>query len=135
MTREIKFRAWSTMVCKMEQVSCIDFGGNEIRKGCPCAVVHDGDGCIPLENTTLMQFTGLHDKGGIEMFEGDIISYTLTYGSSDDEVQGLSIIKYEVHGFSPFTHQVSCEDEYYNMSIDNVIVIGNIHENPELLEE
>ena len=73
----------------------------------------------------LMQSTGLFDKNGKEIFEGDIVSI-------DTDEFGLLVVKYET-GIYWLTEDEQCVEhlsDYYKY----VSVIGNIYENPELLE-
>ena len=67
------------------------------------------------------QFTGLTDKNGKEIFEGDIV----------DHRYGKSIVRQddERSGFNPFNGDINCPSAEYESEI-----IGNIHRNPELLE-
>ena len=74
----------------------------------------------------LMQSTGLFDKNGKEIFEGDIVSI-------DTDEFGLLVVKYET-GIYWLTEDEQCVEhlsDYYKY----VSVIGNIYENPELLED
>ena len=64
----------------------------------------------------IMQYTGLKDKNGKEIYEGDIL-----------EVYGGECINYLVESlYSIFYDRINTELEYE--------IIGNIHENPELLK-
>ena len=74
----------------------------------------------------LMQSTGLFDKNGKEIFEGDIVSI-------DTDEFGLLVVKYET-GIYWLTEDEQCVEhlsDYYKY----VSVIGNIYEKPELLED
>lgn len=118
--REIKFRAWD---------------GERLRKVNTIGWVDDGVDFVttprysgPVEDFILMQYTGLKDKNGVEIYEGDILFHTL---------QGRRKV------FYPYSETVA---SYGLRDIDNGFgstlqdshaiweVIGNIYENKELLE-
>ena len=117
MSRVIKFRAW--------------WGNQKVMQ------YHASNGLMGgvLEHSsewTWMQFTGLHDKHGREIYEGDIITSThpvITPGYK-------WLVQWKDAGFEPF---VSEERDHGELAfgvkehLETFEVIGNIYENPELL--
>lgn len=80
------------------------------------------------KNYKIMQYTGLHDKNGTEIYEGDIVRthYIGGIGVENDEVifdRGCFCVNYS-EDYHPLLNEVNHCSE----------VIGNIYENPELLE-
>lgn len=80
---------------------------------------------------TVGQFTGLTDKNGNRIFEGDILKAIWQHLSNTDTVIG--IVKYDDAAFILETddHYLFFEDNIFS---DECEVVGNIHDNPELLE-
>jgi len=136
--REIKFRTWDEYNKKMIDaddtlVKCLDIGCQS------------------------MQYTGLKDKNGKEIYEGDLLKATTEYlnkcgAKTYDNYRETNYALYEV-----FFHDNDCCDNHVGFQIDrrrsygadgeiqfnpklrpyyakNMEVIGNIYENPELLE-
>jgi len=81
-----------------------------------------------------MQYTGLKDKTGKDIYEGDIISYKYFKGFSGVEKEIRAEVKFQKGSFGFYEYQ-RADDEYFDTySLPNTIVIGNIYENKELLE-
>lgn len=74
-----------------------------------------------LDSIIWEQFTGLLDRNGKEIYEGDIVKQ---YGSNL-----VCPVEFKYGGFVPFASDMMTFDNDY------CEVIGNIHENPELLEK
>ena len=116
--RIIKFRAWNPKIKEMH------FSSEEIlfdkREFYPWAF-EIGTSGYPQSEWVFMQFTGLKDKNGKEIYEGDIVSGT----------NGLYAfaVTYVRHGFIAVSKDG--RDEF--TIPDHWEVIGNIHQNPELL--
>lgn len=120
MSREIKFRAWYPGDKSMHVISFADLA--ELQFWCS---LHEHDD-FEKHPERLMQFTGLCDKNGKEVYESDI-------GKCDNGYTGV-IIR-DRYMFIVKGYQNSCHDTPYDaFESDNFEIIGNIYENPELLE-
>ena len=87
---------------------------------------------------TVGQYTGLTDKNGKKIFEGDIIKYKNTDGIKFNGV-ALTVIGKVVYNEKNASFAISGKDEigakhYDYFPIKKIEVIGNIHDNPELLK-
>ena len=74
---------------------------------------------------TVGQFTGLLDKNGKDICEGDIITF-------DNHLQGVSQVVYDYAGFDVVSNNY--RTTLRPMMNNHIRVIGNIHDNPELLK-
>jgi len=113
MQREIKFRAWDKVDKVMKYFSCGIF--NRLPAGAE-------------DLTEPMQYTGLKDKNGEEIYEGDIVTGLFNH---------TDIIGHIVYG-SDATFFIERKGLYgigLNNAEDWLEVVGNIYENPELLNE
>lgn len=133
-----KFRAWDVLAEKMiDEIQMISFVRKEI-----IGKFSDGSTSVPLkfederngEDVILMQSTGLKDKNDKEIFEGDILAC-----KTDDEVINLNIFWDEEYALFMFESKKYNEQEpLAELVEDNIYpfeIIGNIYENPELLED
>ena len=80
---------------------------------------------------TVGQYTGLKDKNGKEIYEGDIVEKTY-YSYHQPECSELFEIKYEGLGFY-FEHIKG--NAFYLPFTEDIEIIGNIYENPELINK
>lgn len=121
---EIKFRAWDKATRKVLEVIEIDFQGMEIL-----VIDHDEQEAREAVHGhyELMQYTGLKDKNGVEIYEGDIIKYSNIY---------VSNYLWEVsHGRAELVLKNKSAIKPLN-DVNSIYlkVIGNIYEDPELLK-
>ena len=120
MSREIKFRAWdydtNTMIypdSELETIFCFDKVG--------LSVYHNNG--QEMSSFELMQYTGLKDRNGKEIYEGDIVRYF------KDE---LGIVKFVAGSF--IIDGNTCYESFLELG-GKIAIVGNIYENPDLLEE
>ena len=87
------------------------------------------------KDAIVMQFTGLYDKNGKEIYEGDILRVGARTKSLDDLVSHeLCKIDFSDGSFNViFNGEEEPDDFLYNYSDEFGEVVGNIYENPELL--
>ncbi len=145
--RRIKFRVWNKRTNKWihgpHEHACLD-GVNLFGETILLGAFMDGVGIEELNDCVDLQFTNLKDKNGKEIFEGDIVKgQTYTYSYDRKEPTGvedvLMVCEYDVTGarfllnLLPLNHGKGGWDFHDGMS-NNIEVIGNIFDNPELLK-
>lgn len=129
----LKFRAWiKTEKCFADYIESIRFYINEIDL-CWGGICESD--CFDFNDVILMQSTGLKDKDGKEIFEGDVVQFEDCYEVSDSLYINTGIIEWCQGGFHVTNRDsVLMEDLLDGDSLD-VTIIGNIYETPELLED
>ncbi|EJJ9960776.1 YopX family protein [Listeria monocytogenes] len=85
---------------------------------------------IEIDLKTIGQYTGLKDKNGKKIFEGDIVNCKF-FDRMVGDIAGVINFIDCVWAVSDFKNKRL----YQLIDVDNIEIIGNIHENPELLEE
>ena len=116
----VKFRAWCPETKTMFPVLNWCFQGNQI-----ITVQYRPAIKLQVRDVEIMQYTGLKDKNGVEIYEGDVLYWD---GSI---IGGVSFEHCEFIVGSGVNARAMCA-----MPEDlDIEVIGNIHENPELLED
>lgn len=136
MSDRFKFRCFNKLKNKMFEVSSMSYFDGIIKRiECHCEnkifIFDEWENNI--ENTILMQYTGLKDKNGKLIYEGDIVK--LEYFNEITKYR-LAKVKWENSGYCLIYIKKSrgargTDIETYTK--DETEVIGNIYENPELL--
>ena len=126
--KKFKMKAWLMKEKKMVSIIGIDFNYEYIRYTEDDNLFNENYKTAEFKNIELLQFTGLKDNGGQELYEADVIKFN----DGIDDIYGL--ISYDD------------EDAVYCVSYENVIehlsnmegdfeIVGNIFENPQLHEQ
>ena len=124
--REIKFRAWDEETKQLLIVNSLtlDFGLCDLWNGKP----EDEGVAKKLSDVNLMQYTGLKDKNGVEIYESDVVKFNFI-----GREEGTSEVKWEYGEWNvtDFSEKVRISDNIHEAA--DIEVIGNIYQNPELL--
>lgn len=121
-SNNLMFRAWDVIECRMYDICSLDNTGSYERVW---EVREDKKGSPYNPNCVIMEYIGLKDKNGKEIFEGDIVSlsnkrYEITWNDRTGSwnVGGM----FSINTNQPFSVRSS-----------DLEIVGNIFENPELL--
>ncbi|WP_400194645.1 YopX family protein [Lysinibacillus telephonicus] len=133
--REIKFRAWDKLKNEWMEPPIIDGNNGKAMGFSPL----DGSFVRTFsdDEVELVEYTGLKDKNGREIYEGDLYKYTISHdmynpelGHTTFEIERVEAITFEngafYHGNDLLADVIEHDDSF--------TYIGNIYENPELLE-
>ena len=139
--REIKFRVWGGEMMINDFQESFDSQGSQeyfpVLSDNGEFIVGQFDGGGDWNELELMQYTGLKDKNGVEIYESDIVSFLTTYekeaqqpremvGSVDWDGSDTGFFFNTTDGRCPYVKTYHAQ---------NIKVIGNKYEHPELLVE
>lgn len=135
-----KFRAWDKEISKMRNVLQIFFDDKLVY----ISAKNNKKYYCSLDDVELMQSTGLKDKNGVEIFEGDVVNILDSVQVNEidqggafvdahfDELDEVDYIVFLDGGFKLSRTGFDVSICHY---VEEVKIIGNIYENPELLEQ
>lgn len=160
--REIKFRGWREDDHCWVYGDLLQLSGNWMigRDSLSEALYYSGikrkSPYLIVESDSIGQFTGLHDKNGKEVFEGDIVAekgrdvrnklietrYLIRWGEYDngldyeDNISGYGVYLEEIVFLRDGVVEQIYDDKIYDYSwLAHCEIVGNIYENPKLLKE
>ena len=126
MEKEIKFRA-----LRLDN-NCFAFGYLEYNHRYNTSFIHTTIGVIDdrfvVNSETVEQFTGLQDKNGVDIYEGDILEYIA------DVYHDIKLITQVIWNNDFATFALEDDKVFDWVRYNGIKVIGNIHENKELLK-
>mgnify|MGYP002099535800 CR=1 FL=1 len=142
--RDIKFRAWDAKYKYMNYKVMVGMYGDNVMDDenyTACSMWIEPKKvdykCEPYwahfepyhKDILLMQYTGLKDKNGKEIYEGDIVNYS--HPRTDEIIRTVTFKHgaFGIEGIYEKTHII-----FGNILDSHIEVIGNIYENPELIE-
>ena len=164
--REIKFRAWDKDVKKFADMCAIHIDGDIMASSQTFGGMYDFVSDEMADRIVLQQYTGIKDKNGVEIYEGDIVGEESVYhfleregwkaesgawkiigekvkdftGKGEEKyIAGyrLAVVEWRDSscGFEPFSDsEENCGHCGVGKRSEDVEVIGNIYENPDLLK-
>lgn len=124
----LKFRVWDKTNKEMLNIDVLNLFLEEV-------VVLENDGSafsMKFKDVELMQSTGLFDKDGKEIFEGDILT---DEGSFENDCWDYATIKFDETDYTYYLHWKNEEVCENITECKKYVVAGNIFENKDLLEE
>lgn len=119
-----KYRMWNEIISRLHSVDGLYFDREVAQYKDEVGVSR----LIKFQNAILMQSTGLYDKNGKEIFEGDIAKMAKDVYSDPTYYE---IVRHRGGAYRLESNQHGCE---LWLRHTNCEVIGNVYENPELLE-
>lgn len=122
-----KFRVWDKNTEDVVYVKTIDL---EKDGSIGCIVDYNGIN-LDMTECVIMQSTGLKDKNGVEIFESDLVEHDDNINGTWETFEACEIVYDGDYAQFCFKNDASNFLSYYR----NLCIIGNIHENPELLED
>jgi hypothetical protein len=116
MNREIKFRAWNSDYKEM-------WSWKDVKRSTQFRLLEEG------VNVVFLQYTGLKDKNGKEIYEGDIVQFTVKKFGRDGIEETIK------NGLVYYSDEMTLSVNGWILArIKSREVIGNIYEHPRLLE-
>ncbi|HEL2035544.1 TPA: hypothetical protein U1405_000791 [Streptococcus suis] len=128
-----KFRAWVEAEETMHSVLSLDWSGIDDNLTVFVPMGNTSSRAVSIDNAVLMQSTGLFDKNGKEIFEGDVV---VVYDELIEFGPGVYEVVYSQDNLAWTFYDKENHDFCYILTCtwDELEIIGNAHQNPELLE-
>ena len=118
--RDIKFRTYVRFLREMHEVREMIFDKSAV-------MIDAYQYGLDKDDAPVMQYTGLKDVNGVEIYEGDLVK------KDDDKFVKAGVVSF-IHGCWMVASKSG--EQYFNLHwyLSQAEVIGNIHQHPELLE-
>lgn len=134
--REIKFRAWDKVMKVYREVLSIDLEKQKVI--CPPRgheFTEWYNQHLSFNEVLLLQYTGLKDRNGKEIYEGDILLFNNDHPNAQ-KTEWKCVVKYRKGSFVCEYPRDGVYNHFDSWNVPKVTwkVIGNVFENPELLE-